>query len=245
MIEIRGVRAVLTDIEGTTTSLAFVHEQLFPYARKNLAGYVRQHESELGDIASQIEAATGRGGLGTHEIVAILLQWMAEDRKLTPLKTLQGMIWRSGYDAGRLQGHVYDDAVRALREWHANGIGIFIYSSGSVEAQRLLFSHSSHGDLTPLLSGYFDTTTGAKLDSRSYDSIARSIGLGAQSIVFLSDHPGESHAAAAAGMRSVLVAREEAARDAGPGRDPEPGSNSERGRTYPAVRSFDDLRLSA
>ncbi len=210
MIEVRDVRAVLTDIEGTTTSLAFVKEELFPYARQQLPEYVTGHAADIADIAAEIGAVAGADCLSTQETIDVLLRWMDEDRKVTPLKRLQGMIWRSGYESGRLRAHVYEDAVQALRKWHAAGMKLYVYSSGSVEAQRLLFSHSAHGDLTPLFSGYFDTTTGPKLEIRSYQDIAHSLSLAAREVVFISDHPGEIRAAAAAGMRAVLMAREPA-----------------------------------
>jgi enolase-phosphatase E1 len=226
VIEVRDVRAVLTDIEGTTTSLAFVQEQLFPYARRYLPAYVREHEAELQDIAAQIKSLVGQSNLTSQQMTEILLHWMDEDRKAPPLKTLQGMIWRSGYARGEIVSHVYEDAERALRRWHDGGIRNHVYSSGSVEAQKLLFSHTSRGDLTRLLSGYFDTTTGPKLESGSYHRIATRLKLAAPSIVFLSDHPGETDAAAAAGLQTILLTRQHV--DSG---------------TRPSARSFDDIRL--
>jgi enolase-phosphatase E1 len=215
VIEVHGVRAVLTDIEGTTTSLAFVKDVLFPYARKALPQFVRDHEAQLGDITGEIRAIEGNSTLGLQEMTQILLRWMDEDRKITPLKTLQGMIWRTGYESGELRSHLYEDAVRGLRKWHAGGLRLYVYSSGSVPAQKLLFAHTAYGDLLPLFSGYFDTTTGPKVESRSYGKIADSLALPARSIVFLSDHEGETRAAAAAGMQTVLLARERAAAGAG------------------------------
>jgi len=210
VIEARGVRAILTDIEGTTSSLAFVQDVLFPYARDALPAYVRAHESELKGVIADIAATVGKSHLTAQETIDTLLQWMAEDRKVTPLKTLQGIVWKSGYESGALKSHVYEDAVRALRQWHAAGLEISIYSSGSSAAQKLLFSHTPHGDLSPLFSHYFDTTTGPKLESRSYEKIVESLRLPAKSIVFLSDHTGEIHAAAAAGLQTVLLARGQA-----------------------------------
>ena len=225
MTRVDGIRAVVTDIEGTTTSLAFVRERLFPYARSGLSAYVRDHEAELAAVLKEIGSVAGRPNPGVNEVIEIVLQWMDEDRKVTPLKTLQGLIWRAGYASGQLQGHVYDDAVRALRKWHARGIGIYIYSSGSIEAQQLLFSHTQHGNLTPLISGYFDTTTGPKLDPDSYRSIARALSLAPRSIVFLSDHSGETRAAAEADLQSILLARDPA-------------------KAEPPARSFDDIMLN-
>jgi len=226
VIEVHGTRAVLTDIEGTTSSLSFVKDVLFPYARKALPQYVQEHQSRLQSLIADIAATVGKPGLSMKETVDILLQWMDEDRKVTPLKTLQGMVWKTGYENGELQSHVYDDAVRALRQWHARGVALYVYSSGSIEAQKLLFSHTPHGDLAPLFSGYFDTTTGPKLESRSYETIVRSLQLPARAVVFLSDHEGELQAAAAAGLRIVLVARERGAESS----------------AY--VRNFDELSLA-
>lgn len=225
MIEVRGVRAVVTDVEGTTSSLAFVKDVLFPYARNALPAFVRDHEAELADIAAEVREIVGKPDLSAQEMTGILLQWMDEDRKVTPLKSLQGLIWRTGYDSGELQSHVYEDAVRGLRGWQARGLGIYVYSSGSVAAQKLLFAHTACGDLLPLFSGYFDTTTGPKLESRSYGRIADSLGLPARSVVFLSDHSGETRAAELAGMQTVLLARDTTAH---------PGT---------FARSFDDIAL--
>lgn len=211
MIELRGVRAVLTDIEGTTSSLAFVHDVLFPYARNSLPAFVHSHETELAGIASDIATLVGKPRLTAQEMTDILLQWMAEDRKVTPLKALQGMVWKTGYESGELKSHVYEDAVRALRKWHADGFTLYVYSSGSIAAQKLLFSHTPYGDLAPLFSGYFDTTTGPKLESHSYEKIAASLHIPANSVAFLSDHTGETDAAAAAGMQTIVVAREQTA----------------------------------
>ena len=227
MIAVHGVRAVLTDIEGTTSSLSFVKDVLFPYARQALPQYIRAHESRLRSLTADIAATVGKSSLTTQETVDILLQWMDEDRKITPLKIVQGMIWKTGYEAGELQSHVYADAVRALQKWHAGGLALYVYSSGSIEAQKLLFSHTPQGDLQPLFSGYFDTTTGPKLESRSYETIVRSLQLPAHAVVFLSDHEGEIHAASAAGLPTVLLARE--AREA----------------SSAYARSFDELSIAS
>jgi enolase-phosphatase E1 len=208
VIEVRGVRAVVTDIEGTTSSLAFVKDVLFPYARRALPDFVRTHEAELTSIASEMAGIVGKPRLSSREMIDLLQQWMDEDRKITPLKTLQGMVWKVGYDNGELQSHLYEDAARGLRNWHADGLRLYVYSSGSIAAQKLLFAHTLHGDLLPLFSGYFDTTTGPKLEPRSYQAIAGSLAFAPGEIVFLSDHPGETRAASAAGLRTVLLARE-------------------------------------
>jgi enolase-phosphatase E1 len=208
VIEVRGVRAVLTDIEGTTSSLAFVQDVLFPYARNALPAFIRSHESDLTNIASDVARIVGKPHLTAPEMTDVLLQWMDEDRKVTPLKTLQGLVWKAGYDSGELQSHVYEDAVTALRKWHADGLQLYVYSSGSIAAQKLLFAQTAYGDLAPLFNGYFDTTTGPKLESHSYEKIAAALHLPAPSVVFLSDHTGETQAAAAAGMQTIVLARE-------------------------------------
>lgn len=209
MIEVHGIRAVVTDIEGTTSSLAFVKDVLFPYARRALPDFVRSHQAQLEDIASDMAAIVGKPRLDAQEMSDLLLQWMDEDRKITPLKTLQGMVWKTGYESGELQSHLYEDAARGLRKWHADGLRLFVYSSGSIAAQKLLFAHTPYGDLLPLFSGYFDTTTGPKLESRSYEAITAAVGLAPRDIVFLSDHAGEIQAAADAGLQTVLLAREQ------------------------------------
>jgi len=203
-----GVRAIVLDIEGTTSSIAFVKEQLFPFARSRIPAYVRDHESELRDILDQVRSIEGNERLDTPQLIDVLLRWMGEDRKITPLKALQGIVWKQGFDSGELRAHIYDDAARALRRWHDRGLALYVYSSGSVAAQKLLFSHTQQGDLTALFSGYFDTTTGSKLEARSYKAIATAIALPADAILFLSDHPGEIQAATAAGMQSILVKRD-------------------------------------
>jgi enolase-phosphatase E1 len=204
------MRAVLTDIEGTTTSLSFVKDVLFPYSRRHLRAFVLAHQDDpaVSAILDDVRTLERASALGTDEIVAALDRYILEDRKVTPLKRLQGMMWRSGYESGELRSHVYDDAVAALRAWHARGIPLYVYSSGSVDAQKLLFGHTSFGDLTPLFSGFFDTTTGAKLDAASYRAIASKVVLQPEDILFLSDSVAELDAARLAGMQTLWVDRE-------------------------------------
>ena len=203
-------RAVVLDIEGTTSSLSFVKDELFPYARTRLAGYVAEHAQTQTALLDDVRRIEGNAALDTQQVIDILLRWIGEDRKLTPLKSLQGLIWQEGFERGELHGHVYEDAVDALRAWHAAGLKIYIYSSGSVLAQRLIFSHTAHGDLTPILSGYFDTTIGGKLEPESYRTVAAQIGLPPAAVLFLSDHPAEISAAAIAGMQVIQVCRDAA-----------------------------------
>jgi len=201
------IRAVLTDIEGTTSSLSFVADVLFPYARARLDAYCAAHPAETAPILAEVVA------MEPGDPIATLTRWIDEDVKATPLKTLQGMIWDGGFRDGAFQGHIYADALEALRRWHAAGIALYIFSSGSVAAQKLLFGFSEAGDLTALLSGYFDTTTGPKREASSYRTIAGSIGLPPADILFLSDVAGETDAAKAAGLRALLIDRDGGAAD--------------------------------
>ena len=203
------IRAVVTDIEGTTSSLSFVKEVLFPYARAHLARYVAAHAHEP-NVRALLDDANREagGGLDDAGIVAQLERWIDEDRKVTPLKSLQGLIWEAGYRNGDFKGHIYADAAAQLRAWHARGIKLYVYSSGSVYAQKLLFGHTAYGDLTPLFSGYFDTRVGAKQEPDSYRRIAAEIGLAPRSILFLSDIRGELDAALAAGMSTAWLVRD-------------------------------------
>lgn len=202
-------RALLVDIEGTTSSIRFVHDVLFPYARRRLPAFVVTH-GDRPEVQHWLHEAAREAGLISaeqQEIIDLLLSWIDADRKSTALKALQGMIWEQGYRDGEFRAHVYPDAVARLREWHAMGLPIYVYSSGSVAAQELFFSHSEAGDLEPLFSGHFDTGTGAKREAQSYRRIADAIGIEAGDILFLSDVAEELDAAAAAGMRTTLVAR--------------------------------------
>lgn len=204
------IKAILTDIEGTTSAVSFVFDVLFPYAAEHLPQFVIEHAGEPAVVAQleAVRAESGEGGADLGRVIEILLQWIAEDRKATPLKALQGMIWQQGYAAGQLKGHVYPDAVEALRRWHRDGYALYVYSSGSVQAQKLIFGCSEAGDLSPLFSGYFDTTSGPKREVGSYRSIAEAIGLPAEQILFLSDVVQELDAARLAGLQTVGVARE-------------------------------------
>lgn len=192
-------QAILLDIEGTTSSIAFVADTLFPYARTHLRDFVATHAGAVAPILAEVPG---------DDPVATLLQWIDEDRKATPLKTLQGMIWAQGYAEGVLKGHVYPDTPAALRRWRGEGIPVHIYSSGSIAAQKLLFGNSTAGDLRPLLSGYFDTTSGPKREPGSYATIAAALGLPPAAMLFVSDVQAEIDAARAAGMAAVLIARE-------------------------------------
>jgi enolase-phosphatase E1 len=203
------IKAIVTDIEGTTTSISFVFDVLFPYARKHIAAFVRSN-LDTPAVQRELDAINREVGqtLSTEQAIEQLVDWIDQDRKVTPLKSLQGMIWKQGYANRQFTGHVYPDAAEYLRKWHDEGIKLYVYSSGSIAAQKLLFGHSDLGDLTPLFSGYFDTTIGMKRDSGSYQRIAEELGLEAEQILFLSDSVEEIDAAVAAGMQTAWLVRD-------------------------------------
>ncbi|NAT56997.1 acireductone synthase [Pseudomonas syringae pv. actinidifoliorum] len=204
------IKAILTDIEGTTSAVSFVFDVLFPFARTHLPDFVRQH-AEHPQVAAQLQAVRTQSAepdADVERVIAILLEWIAEDRKATPLKALQGMVWEQGYNAGQLKGHVYPDAVDALKHWYQQGYRLFVYSSGSIQAQQLIFGCSEAGDLSSLFSGYFDTTSGPKREAQSYQTIANATGFAAEEILFLSDIVEELDAAKAAGMLTCGLARD-------------------------------------
>lgn len=203
------IKLILTDIEGTTSSLSFVHDVLFPYARANIEQFVRQHATEP-DVKPLLEDVCQAAGedLDLDGIIKQLLEWIDNDKKITPLKALQGMIWRAGYEQGDFTGHIYDDAVQNLRNWHAQDIKLAVFSSGSVQAQKLLFGYSDAGDLTPLFCHYFDTNIGNKRESAAYTAIAEALQLDAADILFLSDIREELDAASTAGMHTSWLVRD-------------------------------------
>ena len=203
------IRAILTDIEGTTSSIDFVKDVLFPYARKHLPAFVVTH-ADKPEVQHWLHDAAKEAGLvsGTQqEIIELLQRWIDEDRKATPLKALQGMIWEEGYRNGEFRAHVYPEVAHKLQEWKAQGVDLYIYSSGSVAAQKLFFGYSEAGDLSRLFSGHFDTETGAKREADSYRRIADSIGRPPGEVLFLSDTVAELDAAQSAGMRTIQLAR--------------------------------------
>ena len=197
------IRAIVTDIEGTTSDISFVHNVLFPYARERLAAFVtaQQYAEPVKTILDNLRAEIDNPAASTAELIDTLLAFMDEDRKSTALKALQGIIWREGYVNGDFTGHLYPDVLPALEKWKSQGIDLYIYSSGSVAAQKLLFGYSDEGDITHLFSGYFDTLTGAKRETQSYRNIAEQLGHHPATILFLSDIHQELDAAEAATRR--------------------------------------------
>ncbi|MBS0516471.1 MAG: acireductone synthase [Proteobacteria bacterium] len=203
------IRAIVTDIEGTTSSIDFVKDVLFPYAREKLPAFVETH-ADKPEVQHWLHETAREAGLvsaSRQEIIDLLIRWIDEDRKATPLKALQGLIWEDGYASGEFRGHVYPEVAENLQKWKRQGIHLYIYSSGSVAAQKLLFGHSEAGDLTPLFSGYFDTEVGGKREVDSYRRIAAAIKTPPDQILFLSDIVQELDAAATAGLQTVQLLR--------------------------------------
>lgn len=202
-------RAILTDIEGTTSSISFVKDVLFPYARDHIGDFVAAH-ADSAEVRRWLAATAQEAGIDSNDrdaIVATLRQWIAEDRKATPLKALQGLIWEAGYRDGVYRAHVYPEVAARLRAWKRDGLPLYVYSSGSVAAQKLFFRYSEAGDLSALFDGHFDTEIGGKRETDSYTRIAAAIGLPPQDILFLSDIVEELDAARAAGLQTTWLCR--------------------------------------
>lgn len=229
------IRSIVTDIEGTTSSLSFVKEVLFPYAASHLQDYLLEHHRQPA-VRAQLEVAAEIAGLPPGDTQALadqLRQWIGEDKKVTPLKELQGMIWEAGYASGDYQAHLYPDAVQNLRLWFDQGLDLYVYSSGSIHAQKLFFQYSDVGDLRPLFRGFFDTTTGPKSEPESYQKIAQAIAIPSAEILFLSDVEAELDGAREAGFNTVrLVRMHDYAM-----------SPAQAGSSHPAVAGFDEIQL--
>lgn len=203
------VEVVLTDIEGTIADIEFVQKVLFPYARRALPGFVAANTGDP-DVARELNGVAEEADLDRDDIeglTAQLLAWIDADRKVTPLKALQGMVWRHGYEQGEFTGHLYPDAHAALERWHQDGTPLYVYSSGSIQAQLLYFAYSDFGDISSWFEGFFDTTSGPKREVASYHRIAADIGCDPAGILFLSDIGEELDAARAAGMQTVQICR--------------------------------------
>jgi enolase-phosphatase E1 len=236
------VSAILLDIEGTTTPIEFVYEVLFPFAHQHVKEFIQQHRESphvcrdiaglrveyLADIESGNELSSWRDDSNDSwlDSVTAYVHWqMKQDRKSTALKSLQGKIWEAGYLSGRLLSQVYPDVLPAFARWKTQQKKIYIYSSGSILAQKLLFAHTTYGNLSGYINDYFDTTTGAKTAGASYHSIAEKTALPAEEILFLSDVTAELDAARDAGMRTTLCVR--------------PGNAEVESTTHPAVHTFE------
>ncbi|MEJ6474272.1 acireductone synthase [Pseudoalteromonas piscicida] len=204
------IKAILTDIEGTITRISFVKEILFPYAAARLPQFILDHQHD-DSVAEQIDAV--REELNNPEasidaVIDVLLEWIATDKKITPLKQLQGLVWQFGYKNGDFTGHLYEDAYQFLTQQKAGGRDLYVYSSGSVKAQQLLFAYSDYGDIRSLFSDYFDTRIGAKQEVSAYQNIVTALPYEAEQILFLSDVVAELDAAKAAGMKTLQLFRD-------------------------------------
>ena len=238
--------AKLLDIEGTTTSIAFVYDTLFPFARAHLESFLARNwqtpgvqddlqafrslaaeDAAAGRVVPPIEPDHAGPDAVRNSLVRNVLAQMDGDRKTTALKSLQGRIWKDGYANGELKGHVYPDVAPALRRWNDAGEPVYIYSSGSIAAQKLLFGASEAGDLLPLIDGHFDTTTGPKKEAASYAAIARELGVAPSDVTFVTDNIDEARAADDAGMVAVLSVR--------------PGNPELPEHSFREIRSFDEL----
>jgi enolase-phosphatase E1 len=221
------IRHIVTDIEGTTTSMSFVKVTLYDHARRALPAFIEAHAAD-----PEVRAALGEARdllaspqLDDGAVVQALLRWIDEDRKARPLKALQGLLWAEGYRQGAYRAHVYPDVLPALRGWRAMGLRLSVFSSGSILAQKLLYAHTEAGDLTPLFDKYFDTTTGPKNDPASYTAIAEALGAAPREVLFLSDASAELDAAERAGLWRIGLAREGATVEG----------------AHPVARSFDEI----
>lgn len=220
---------ILMDIEGTTSSISFVHEKLFPYASEHMLDFIREHKErpEVQKILTELSAEQGCG-LSLPAAAELFQDWIKEDKKHPLLKNIQGLIWKGGFEEGVLKGHIYPEVSEVIKSWKDQGITLGIYSSGSVEAQKLLFKYSEEGDLTPLLSAHFDTKVGHKREVESYQNIVKELGLDAGEILFLSDITEELDAAKAAGLQVMQLFR-----DGVPGETP-----------HPHVENFNEIKLN-
>ncbi|WP_233842793.1 acireductone synthase [Dyella sp. 2HG41-7] len=225
------IRAIVTDIEGTTSSISFVKDVLFPYARKRLPAFVETH-GDKPEVQHWLHEAAKEAGYveaSRQEVIELLLRWIDEDRKSTALKAMQGMIWREGYEAGEYRAHMYPEVAGRLHAWRGEGLHLYVYSSGSVPAQKLFFRYSEAGDLTPMFAGYFDTETGPKREQQSYERILEEIGERPEHVLFLSDVAEELDAARAAGLRTGWLLR--------------PPLNVPAQPKHPAYADFDAIEL--
>ncbi len=224
-----GIRALVVDTAGTTTCLSFIEEVLFPYSSEKLADFLHenQHNVLVENCISDVKEMALEPEADLERVVAILRLWIAEDRKATPLKTLQGLIWKQGYAENAFTGHIYPDFIDAIRQYSQNGIRIYSFSSGSVDAQKMLFSHSDGGDLTPLFSGHFDTRTGSKTYKQAYLNILNTVSLTPKQVLFISDRIEELKAADDAGLNVVYMKR----------------SAEQADSNYKTVGSFNELKL--
>lgn len=213
-----GISVVLLDIEGTVSDIRFVYDVMFPYAQQNMSSFLNQHwhQASVQTAIQQVCADANQDPqtwLGSsmdraqQTLVNHLHQLMANDSKSTGLKAIQGLVWKDGFESGAIRAELFDDVLPALKQWKEQGLSISIYSSGSILAQQLFFRHTTHGDITPLLCDYYDTTSGPKREPKSYESIAKAMQAPPASILFVSDIAEELFAAVNAGYQVVASVR--------------------------------------
>lgn len=221
------IKAILTDIEGTTSSLTFVRDVLDPYTRERVKAFIREHggDAAVSKLLDDLRRNVGQE-LSDEEMAEQIARWIEEGRKVNALKLLQGLVWENGYRNNRFKGHIYEDSLRNLRNWKERGLGIYGFSAGAASAQKLLFGFSEYGDVTGIFDDFFDTNVGSKEDPTAYQSIATSIGLNPAEVLYIADSREELDAARQVGMYTVWVVREGAL-------DPE--------ATHRQVQSFDEI----
>lgn len=250
--KVLAAKKIICDIEGTTSSISFVKDVLFPYALKNVEEYLKAHWSEDAtktvvaalreqadeDKKAEVEGAVTIPAEDSEDIIPDVVknvEWqMSQDRKTGALKTLQGLVWAKGYKDGTIKGHVYEDVKKALEQWNESGRKVYIYSSGSVDAQKLLFEHSEQGDLVKYVAGYYDTKIGAKQEKNSYEAILKNIEASGEEALFLTDVVAEAKAAKEAGLNVVVLDR--------------PGNaelSEEDRKEFTVISSFTDLPLES
>ena len=203
---------ILTDIEGTTTSVSFVYDVLFPYFRENISKVrelvdLPEIQTIFQETIRLAQETENRSIASNDEVIVTLIRWSNEDKKITPLKDLQGILWKEAYESGLIKGHVYEDVAPALKAWKESGIQLGVFSSGSIPAQKLIFGYSEKGDLTPYFSAYFDTTTGGKREVETYIKISQELKINPSDILFLSDIVEELEAAQQAGFQTTQLVR--------------------------------------
>ena len=224
---------ILTDIEGTTSSVLFFREVLFPYSQKLLSSYIEKHfeEKKIQNILKEVKATVlgeSEIAIDLEEAVFTLKDWIVQDRKHKALKDLQGMIWEDGYKTKLFKGHVYKDVPLKLKEWKSLDLTLGVYYSGSIDSQKLLFSYSEAGDLTPYFSNFFDTSIGQKREGKSYQNILRELKLTGADVLFLSDQVAELDAAKSTGMKTILLDRD----------------RSQNPKNHIKVSAFDEIHLT-
>lgn len=242
-MEFANVKGILLDIEGTTSSISFVYDVMFPFIRQHVASFLDSHWSDkslqscLPLLAVDLEQGSVESWLGSdgpknqrQKVVDGVIGLMDADVKATGLKQLQGLVWKSGFHSGEMVAHLFDDVAPAIQSWHQSGLDIRIYSSGSISAQKLFFGHTVAGDLLDCFQGHYDTTIGPKKETESYQQIAESFGLPASQILFASDVVDELKAASAAGLQTALSNR--------PGNKPVDPNHG-----FSVITSFDQIEI--